>query len=115
MRLPEQLQLATYYTFTHKQAKIYIRSIGRTFEVVQAVISVCQVHMQFFIKSPKKWSGQNRTSQTDFYAYVHIAPKSVRDGNQHDTVASVGQNEVNIFEQKLKEIEELQLTKTAQI
>ena len=52
----------------------------------------------------------NRTSQTDFYAYVHIAPKLVGDGNQHDTVASVGQNEVNIFEQKLKEFEELKFT-----
>ena len=32
------------------------------------------------------------------------------DGNQHDTVASVGQKEVNIFEQKLKEFEKLKFT-----
>ena len=30
------------------------------------VISAPQARMQFFIKSPKKWSGQNRT---DSYAY----------------------------------------------
>ena len=29
------------------------------------------------------------------------------DGNQHDTAAGVGQKEVNVFEQKLKEFEEL--------
>ena len=32
------------------------------------------------------------------------------DGNQHDTVAGVGQKEVNIFKQKLKGFEELQFT-----
>ena len=39
-------------------------------------------------------------------------PANISEGevNQHDTEASVGQNEVNIFEQKLKEFEELQFT-----
>ena len=33
-----------------------------------AVISVCNF-LYNFIKSPKKWSGQNRTSQTGSYTY----------------------------------------------
>ena len=43
-------------------------------------------------------------------------PANIMEGevNQHDTRASVGQKEVNVFEQKLKEFEELKFAPSSE-
>ena len=58
----------------------WLGGLGRTFEVVRAkrvhnLIAKKVVRREaraqvLFVKSPKKWSGQNLTSRTSSYAYV---------------------------------------------